>query len=63
MERMTNVIMCKSLVPKMGNEERCRSIRARLEEYMNEQITMIMWVAYVGRKRGYQQPIKIPSTI
>lgn len=31
-------------------------MRARIKEYINEKVTMIMWVAYLGRKRGINNP-------
>lgn len=41
---------------KMANEERCRSTRAKIEENMNKQVTMNMWVAYEGMKKGINNP-------
>lgn len=40
----------------MTNEESCRSTRAKIEEDMNEQVTMHMWVAYEGMKKGINNP-------
>ena len=31
-------------------------MRARIKEYINEKVTIIMWVAYLGRKRGTNNP-------
>ena len=31
-------------------------MRARIKEYINEKVTMIMRVAYLGRKRGINNP-------